>query len=67
MVDGGALEHTFNVPVALTSYMEMVRVGGRLILVSPANDHFGHGFYQFSAELFYSALPTKTAMRSNGC
>jgi SAM-dependent methyltransferase len=54
--DCGSLEHIFNVPVALRSYMEMVRVGGRLILMLPANNLFGHGLYQFSAELFYSAL-----------
>jgi hypothetical protein len=54
--DCGTLEHVFNAPVALKSYMEMVRVGGHLILVVPANNLFGHGFYQFSAELFYSAL-----------
>ncbi len=36
MVDGGTLEHIFNVPVALKSYMEMVRVGGHLILVCPS-------------------------------
>lgn len=54
--DCGTLEHVFNVPVALKSYMEMVRVGGHLILVLPANNYFGHGLYQFSAELFYSAL-----------
>lgn len=56
VVDGGALEHIFNVAVALKSYMEMVRVGGHLIVISPANNMFGHGFYQFSAEFFYSAL-----------
>jgi SAM-dependent methyltransferase len=54
--DCGTLEHIFNAPVALKSYMEMVKVGGHLILVLPANNLFGHGFYQFSAELFYSAL-----------
>lgn len=56
VVDCGTLEHIFNVPVALKSYMEMVRVGGHLILYLPANNQFGHGFYQFSAELFYSVL-----------
>jgi hypothetical protein len=56
VVDSGTLEHIFNVPVALKSYMDMVRVGGHLILVVAANNQFGHGFYQFSAELFYSAL-----------
>jgi SAM-dependent methyltransferase len=54
--DCGSLEHIFNAPVALRSYMQMVRVGGHLILMLPANNLFGHGFYQFSAEFFYSAL-----------
>jgi hypothetical protein len=51
--DGGSLEHIFNVPMALRNYMRMPRVGGRLIIVAPANNYFGHGFYQFSAELFF--------------
>jgi SAM-dependent methyltransferase len=54
--DGGTLEHVFNFPVALQSCMEMVRPGGRLILHLPANSWCGHGFYQLSPELFYSAL-----------
>lgn len=54
--DGGTLEHVFNFPVALRSCMEMVKVGGHLFLDSPANNWFGHGFYQFSPELFYGAL-----------
>ncbi|SPE50308.1 hypothetical protein SBV1_110028 [Verrucomicrobia bacterium] len=53
--DGGTLEHVFNFPVALRSCMEMVKVGGHLFLDSPGNNWFGHGFYQFSPELFYSA------------
>jgi hypothetical protein len=56
VVDCGTLEHVFNVPVALKSYLDMVRIGGHVILVLPANNLFGHGFYQFSAEFFYSAL-----------
>jgi SAM-dependent methyltransferase len=54
--DGGTLEHVFNFPVALQNCMEMVRPGGRLILHTIANSWCGHGFYQFSPELFYSAL-----------
>jgi len=54
--DGGTLEHVFNFPVALKSCMEMVREGGRLIIHGPANNWCGHGFYQFSPELFYSAF-----------
>jgi hypothetical protein len=54
--DGGTLEHVFNFPVALQSSMEMVRVGGRLVIHTVANSYCGHGFYQFSPELFWRAL-----------
>lgn len=54
--DGGALEHVFNLPVALQNCMEMTKPGGHFIIVTPCNNFCGHGFYQFSPELFYSAL-----------
>jgi hypothetical protein len=54
--DGGALEHVFNVPQALKNCLEMVKVGGYFIIIAPTNAYCGHGFYQFSPELFYSAL-----------
>ena len=54
--DGGTLEHVFNFPVALRNCMELVCPGGCLFLDSPGNNWFGHGFYQFSPELFYRAL-----------
>jgi hypothetical protein len=52
--DGGTLEHIFNFPMALQNCMEMVREGGRFFLHTPANNWCGHGFYQFSPELFYT-------------
>ncbi|WP_145416548.1 hypothetical protein [Planctomycetes bacterium K23_9] len=52
VIDGGTLEHIFNVPVALANYMKMVRVGGCVLICTNANNHCGHGFYQFSPELF---------------
>jgi len=51
--DGGTLEHVFNFPVALRNCMELVKVQGYLFLDSPGNNWFGHGFYQFSPELFF--------------
>lgn len=51
--DGGTLEHVFNFQTAVRNCMEMVKVGGRFITHTPANNYFGHGFYQFSPELFY--------------
>lgn len=56
VLDSGSLEHVFNFPVALKSCMEMVRVGGHFLGVVPANNFMGHGFYQFSPELFLSAF-----------
>jgi hypothetical protein len=54
--DAGSLEHVFSFPVAVRNCMEMVRVGGHLLLNTPANNQCGHGFYQFSPELFYRVL-----------
>ena len=54
--DGGTLEHVFNFPVALKNCMEMVRPGGRLFFHQCANNWCGHGFYQFSPELFFRAV-----------
>ena len=56
VVDGGTLEHVFNFPLALRSCMEMVKPGGHILFHTCANNWCGHGFYQFSPELFYRAL-----------
>jgi SAM-dependent methyltransferase len=53
VIDGGSLEHVFNFPVALRNCMEMVKVGGHFIAITPTNNFSGHGFYQFSPELFF--------------
>jgi len=51
--DGGALEHIFNFPTAIGNLMRMTKVGGRVFMSTPANNFFGHGFYQFSPELMF--------------
>lgn len=51
--DGGTLEHVFNFPTAIRNYMELCREGGRVYIHTCANNLCGHGFYQFSPELFY--------------
>ncbi len=56
VMDGGTLEHVFNFPTGLRNSMELVREGGRLFFHTCANNLCGHGFYQFSPELFYRAL-----------
>lgn len=54
--DGGTLEHVFNLPQALKNCMQAVAPGGHFITIGPATSQYGHGFYQFSPELYYRAL-----------
>ena len=51
--DGGTLEHVFNFPTAMRGCLGLPKVGGHFIMTSPANNQMGHGFYQFSPDLFY--------------
>jgi SAM-dependent methyltransferase len=53
VIDGGTLEHVFNFPVAIANCMRLLKTGGSLFIFSMANNHCGHGFYQFSPELFF--------------
>jgi len=52
----GSLEHVFNFPTAMGNCLRLVKQGGHFIWVTPANNNFGHGFYQFSPELAYRVL-----------
>ncbi len=53
VIDGGTLEHIFNYPAALRHCLEVVQVGGHFMTITPASGQMGHGFYQFSPELFF--------------
>lgn len=56
VLDGGSLEHVFNFPIAIRNCLRMVATGGVFIAASPTNNYMGHGFYQFSPELYYRVL-----------
>ena len=51
--DGGTLEHIFNFPQAIKNCMQMLKPGGTFVGASPTSNFSGHGFYQFSADLYY--------------
>jgi hypothetical protein len=53
VLDGGTFEHVFNFPQAMRNAMEMVSVGGHFLGVGPGNNFPGHGFFQFSPELYW--------------
>jgi hypothetical protein len=59
VLDGGTLEHVFNLPQALKNCMEMVRVGGHFVQVTAANNFMGHGFWQLSPEAIYRVFSPK--------
>lgn len=63
LVDGGTMEHIFNFPVAIKNCMEMLKTGGHYIGISPANNLMGHGFYQFSPELFYRVFAANNGFK----
>lgn len=54
VVDAGTLEHIFDVRRALANMSALSADGGQILHVLPANNQNGHGFWQFSPELFFA-------------
>lgn len=67
VVDGGTLEHVFNYPAALQNCLELVRVGGHFVTIAPASGQMGHGFYQFSPELFFRVFSAENGFAIRKC
>jgi SAM-dependent methyltransferase len=44
----GTMEHIFHVPNVLKNITSMLKVGGHVMHILPANNHLEHGYYQFS-------------------
>jgi hypothetical protein len=56
VMDAGTLEHVPDFLTALSNTKKMVKVGGYLFIIAPANNFLGHGCYQLSPEIFHRAL-----------
>lgn len=52
VIDGGTIEHIFDIKQVLRNYMALVKIGGHVHICTSANNLCGHGFYQFSPEFF---------------
>jgi hypothetical protein len=63
LIDGGTLEHVFDIKQSMKSCMQMVKPGGHIIICQMANNCMGHGFYQFSPEFFHSTLTPENGYR----
>lgn len=54
IIDFGTSEHVFNINQNLRNISNLCKNGGRIVHCLPANNQCGHGFWQFSPELFFS-------------
>lgn len=58
IIDGGTLEHIFDIPAALRGIVAMLRTGGTVLHVSPVAGWENHGFYSLQPRVldqFYRA------------
>ena len=67
VVDGGTLEHVHNVSQAFDNLIALVRPGGHIAMITPANNQCGHGFYQFSPEMIYRTFSAERGCRMLWC
>ncbi len=63
IIDGGTIEHIFNVPQVFENIINMLTINGIFISVTCNNNFSGHGFYQYSPEVFLSAFTEKYGMK----
>ncbi len=66
VLDFGCLEHVFNFPVAWRNVIDLCKVGGHVFHSLPANNLSGHGFYQFSPELFFNLYRRENGFELRG-
>jgi len=59
VIDGGTLEHVFDFPRAVRNVAAMTSVGGSFLSINGCNNFMGHGFYQFSPELFFRVFSSE--------
>lgn len=54
VLDFGCTEHIFDVAQSMRNITALCKQGGMVLHAVPSNGFCGHGFYQFSPELFFS-------------
>ena len=67
VIDGGTIEHIFNVPSAFENVNKMLHVGGYFLAFNPCNNWVGHSFYQFGPELVWSYWRSVQGYEVNDC
>ncbi len=63
VIDGGTLEHVFNVKNAINHMNRFLKKDGIIYHMVPANGWMGHGFYNFSPSFFEDAYGPQSGFR----
>ena len=66
IIDHGTTEHIFDFATAMRNVMQMLAVGGHFLSATCANNLMGHGFYQFSPELYFRLFGEASGFRIKG-
>ncbi len=53
VIDGGTIEHVFDVRTAFRAIADLARPGGRIMHITPCNNYVNHGFWQLSPTAFF--------------
>jgi hypothetical protein len=53
IIDGGTIEHVFDIRQGMANTANMLRVDGRALHISPSNNYFNHGFVQVSPTFYH--------------
>jgi len=58
IIDGGTLEHIYNVPEAMISLQKMLKPKGLIYHINPHQGYTTHGLYQFSINFYVAFYQT---------
>jgi SAM-dependent methyltransferase len=53
ILDGGTMEHVFDIRQGMKNTADMLRPGGRALHITPVNNYVNHGFVQVSPTLYH--------------
>ena len=53
VVDGGTIEHVFDLRQGMRNTADLLRPGGRVVHMSPSNNYVNHGFVQLSPAFYH--------------
>lgn len=61
--DGGTIEHIYDIKTCMDNIKKMLKVNGVFISINGTNNFCGHGFYQFSPELYRTVFSEDAGYR----